>query len=92
MSKNKQDKTKQNITNVHDKFFKDSFSRLEVAQSFIEELFPQELKEKINLKDLKRISESFIDGELEEYFCDIIYQTNLSNQETLVTLLFEQPR
>ena len=89
MSKKKQDKTKQNITNVHDKFFKESFSRIEVAQSFIEELFPQELKEKINLKDLKRISESFIDGELEEYFCDIIYQTNLSNQETLVTLLFE---
>ena len=89
MSKKKQDKTKQNITNVHDKLFKDSFSRLEVAQSFIEELFPQELKEKINLKDLKRISESFIDDELEEYFSDIIYQTNFSNQETLVTLLFE---
>ena len=89
MSKKKQDKTKQNITNVHDKFFKETFSRLEVAESFIEELFPQELKEKINLKDLKRISESFIDDELEEYFCDIIYQTNLSNQETLVTLLFE---
>ena len=89
MSKKKQDKTKQNITNVHDILFKDSFSRLEVAQSFIEELFPQELKEKINLKDLKRISESFIDDELEEYFSDIIYQTNFSNQETLVTLLFE---
>jgi hypothetical protein len=63
MSKKKQEKpkSKQNIPNVHDKFFKDSFSRLEVAQSFIEELFPQELKEKLNLKDLKRISESFID-------------------------------
>jgi predicted transposase/invertase (TIGR01784 family) len=91
MSKKKQEKpkSKQNIPNVHDKFFKDSFSRLEVAQSFIEELFPQELKEKLNLKDLKRISESFIDDELEEYFSDIIYQTNLSDQETLVTLLFE---
>ena len=62
---------------------------MEVAQSFIEELFSQELKEKINLQDLKRISESFIDDELEEFFSDIIYQTNLSNQETLVTLLFE---
>jgi predicted transposase/invertase (TIGR01784 family) len=89
MSKKKQDKSKQNINNVHDKFFKDSFSRLDVAQSFIEELFPSELKEKFNLQDLKRISESFIDHELEEYFSDIIYQTKLSNQETLVTLLFE---
>ena len=93
MSKKKQNKekakTKQNIANVHDKFFKDTFSRLEVAQSFMEELFPPEIKEKINLADLKRLSESFIDGELEEYFSDIIYQTNLANQETLVTLLFE---
>ena len=89
MSKKKQDKSKQNITNVHDKFFKETFSRLDVAQSFMEELFPQELKEKLNLQDLKRISKSFIDDELEEYFSDIIYQTNLSEQETLVTLLFE---
>ncbi len=91
MSKKKEnkDKVKQNITNVHDKFFKETFSRLEVAQSFIEELFPPDIKEKINLADLKRVSESFIDGELEEYFSDIIYQTNLANQETFVTLLFE---
>jgi predicted transposase/invertase (TIGR01784 family) len=91
MSKKKEnkDKAKQNITNVHDKFFKETFSRLEVAQSFIEELFPPDIKEKINLADLKRVSESFIDSELEEYFSDIIYQTNLANQETLVTLLFE---
>ena len=41
------DKAKQNIPNVHDKFFKDSFSRLEVAQSFIEELFPPELKPRL---------------------------------------------
>ncbi len=43
----------------------------------------------MNLQDLKRISESCIDDELEEYFSDIIYQTNLYEQETLVTLLFE---
>ncbi len=83
------DKAKQNIPNVHDKFFKDSFSRLEVAKSFIEELFPQELKEKFNLDDLQRIPDSFIDDELDEYFSDIIYQTNLAKQGTLVTLLFE---
>jgi predicted transposase/invertase (TIGR01784 family) len=86
----KSEKVKQQpIRNVHDKFFKETFSRLEVAQSFIEELFPSEIKEKINLTDLKRISESFIDGEFQEHFSDIIYQTTLANQKTLVTLLFE---
>ena len=89
MSKKKSDKNKQTLIKVHDKFFKETFSRLEVAQSFIEELFPQELKEKLNLADLKRIPDSFIDDELEEYFSDIIYQTHLAKQGTLVTLLFE---
>jgi predicted transposase/invertase (TIGR01784 family) len=79
----------QPIRNVHDKFFKETFSRLEVAQSFIEELFPTEIKDKLNLQDFKQISGSFITDELDEYFCDIIYQTYLANQETLVTLLFE---
>jgi predicted transposase/invertase (TIGR01784 family) len=82
-------KAKQPIRNVHDKFFKETFSRLEVAQSFIEELFPDDIKDKLNLQDFKQISGSFITDELEEYFCDIIYQTHLANQETLVTLLFE---
>ena len=89
MRKKRQDKSKQNIIKVHDKFFKETFSRLEVAQSFIVELFPEELKEKLNIEDLKRIPDSFIDDELEEYFSDIIYQTNLAEQSTLVTLLFE---
>jgi hypothetical protein len=30
------------ITNPHDKFFKASFSRLDVVQSFIEEVFPSQ--------------------------------------------------
>jgi predicted transposase/invertase (TIGR01784 family) len=85
----KTQKAKQPIRNVHDKFFKETFSRLEVAQSFIEELFPAEIKDKLNLQDFKQISGSFITDELDEYFCDIIYQTHLANQETLVTLLFE---
>jgi predicted transposase/invertase (TIGR01784 family) len=91
MSKKKSQpkKAKQPIRNLHDKFFKETFSRLEVAQSFIEELFPDEIKEKMNLTDLKQISGSFIDNEFEEHFSDIIYQTTLANQETLVTLLFE---
>lgn len=42
-----------NINNPHDKFFKESFSRLEVVKSFIEEVFPKEFSEKINLETLQ---------------------------------------
>ena len=77
------------VNNPHDKFFKETFSRLEVAQSFIEEVFPPDLLERLNLSALKRINDSFTDAELEEYLADIVYQTEYAGQKTLVTLLFE---
>jgi predicted transposase/invertase (TIGR01784 family) len=77
------------LNNPHDKFFKETFSRLEVAQSFIEEVFPPDLLERLNLSALKRINDSFTDAELEEYLADIVYQTEYAGQKTLVTLLFE---
>ena len=77
------------LNNPHDKFFKETFSRLEVAQSFIEEVFPTDLLERLNLSALKRVNDSFTDAELEEYLADIVYQTEYAGQKTLVTLLFE---
>jgi predicted transposase/invertase (TIGR01784 family) len=77
------------LNNPHDKFFKETFSRLEVAQSFIKEVFPPDLLERLNLSALKRINDSFTDSELEEYLADIVYQTEYAGQKTLVTLLFE---
>ena len=77
------------LNNPHDKFFKETFSRLEVAQSFIEEVFPPDLLERLNLSALKRVNDSFTDAELEEYLADIVYQTEYAGQKTLVTLLFE---
>ena len=77
------------LNNPHDKFFKETFSRLEVAQSFIEEVFPPDLLERLNLSILKRVNDSFTDEELEEHLADIVYQTEYAGQKTLVTLLFE---
>jgi Putative transposase, YhgA-like len=93
MSKKKQNKdqakTKQNIQNVHDKFFKETFSRVEVVQNFIEETLPVEYKSKINLQNLVLSKDSFIDTSLEEHLADLVYKTTFEGQEVLVTLLFE---
>jgi predicted transposase/invertase (TIGR01784 family) len=91
MSKKKQDKNKfeQNITNVHDKFFKETFSRLDVVQNFIEETLPIEYKSKINLQNLVLSKDSFVDTALEEHLADLVYRTTFEGQEVLVSLLFE---
>jgi predicted transposase/invertase (TIGR01784 family) len=77
------------LNNPHDKFFKETFSRLEIAQSFIQEAFPPDLLERLNLSALKRVNDSFTDEELEEHLADVVYQTEYAGQKTLVTLLFE---
>lgn len=77
------------IPNPHDKFFKESFSRLEVAKSFIEEVFPKEIQDKINLNSLKLSNASFIDEMLKESFADLVYQCEYQGVEATITLLFE---
>jgi predicted transposase/invertase (TIGR01784 family) len=77
------------IPNPHDKFFKESFSRLEVAKSFIEEIFPSEIKDKMNLNSLKLSNASFIDEMLKENFADLVYQCEYQGVKAIVTILFE---
>ena len=77
------------ISNPHDKFFKESFSRLELVQGFIEEIFPTEIKQKINLNSLQLTNASFTDAYLFEHFADLVYQTEFGDRKVLITLLFE---
>jgi predicted transposase/invertase (TIGR01784 family) len=77
------------ITNPHDKFFKASFSRLDVVQSFIEEVFPPQYRDKINLNSLKLSNATFIDNELSEHLADLVYQADYAGEPAMITLLFE---
>jgi predicted transposase/invertase (TIGR01784 family) len=77
------------ISNPHDKFFKASFSRLDVVQSFIEEVFPPQYRDKINLNSLKLSNTSFIDNELSEHLADLVYQAKYAGEPAMITLLFE---
>jgi predicted transposase/invertase (TIGR01784 family) len=77
------------INNPHDKFFKETFSRLEVAQSFIDEVFPTDIKDKINLDSLKLTNASFIDADLSEHLADLVYEIEYLGIQATITLLFE---
>ena len=78
------------IDNIHDKFFKESFSRKHLVEGLIEELFPKKLSQNIDLASLKFSNSSFTDEKLEEHFADIVYDcTYKSNQKLRISLLFE---
>ena len=79
----------QNKRKAHDKFFKETFSHLEVAQSFIEEVFPFDICNKINIAKLEKVNSSFTDALLREHLADVVYRTEYAGQDALVSVLFE---
>ena len=61
------------ITNPHDKFFKEVFQDREIVIDFLGGILPDPLKENIDLSALKLDNNSYIDENLKEYFSDIVY-------------------
>lgn len=78
------------IDNVHDKFFKESFSRKETVKGMIQELFPENLRNKINLESLELTNNSFTDETLNEHFADLVYRCAYQGKKTIrISFLFE---
>jgi Putative transposase, YhgA-like len=77
------------IPNPHDKFFKESFSRIDVVRSFIEEVFPDYLRDNINLDSLQLPNASFVDDMLKENFADLVYEAEYEGVKASIALLFE---
>ena len=78
-----------NITNPHDKFFRTSFSRLDVVRSFIEEILPKQYRDKINLDSLRLSNSSYIDEKLSEHLADLVYHAEYAGEPAKISLLFE---
>jgi len=81
-------KTKE-IKNVHDKFFQETFTRREIAESFLKNYLPESLIPHINFETLTIIKDSFIDKELQEHFSDILYKVQFMKEGLYIYLLFE---
>jgi predicted transposase/invertase (TIGR01784 family) len=71
------------LSNPHDKFFKESFSRKEIARSFIKEYLPEPIQKQLNFKTLAIMKDSFIDKDLIENFTDILYRINISRKPVI---------
>ncbi|HEX2955521.1 MAG TPA: Rpn family recombination-promoting nuclease/putative transposase [Chitinispirillaceae bacterium] len=56
------------LINPHDKFFKESFSHKDTAESFIKEYLPESISKQIDFKTLEIVKDSFIDKELSEKY------------------------
>ena len=62
------------LSNPHDSFFKDLFSRQEAAHDFLKHYLPPEVVATLNLDHLDIRKDSFIDPDLQAHFSDILYK------------------
>lgn len=78
------------VSNPHDKFFKDAFSQPHIARDFIENYVPSEIVAALDLSVLELQKDSFVDEELQEHISDMLYRTRLREGNALaIYFLFE---
>lgn len=56
------------ITNPHDKFFKEVFAREDTAAEFLQNYLPGEVAGLLDWNSLESAKDSFVDPHLKEYF------------------------
>lgn len=78
-----------NIISPHDKLFKVTMSRPEVAKDFLQEHLPAHIKQLVNLNTLQQCPPSFIDEKMRKHEADILYSVDFDFGCGYIYLLFE---
>ncbi|HUM70196.1 MAG TPA: Rpn family recombination-promoting nuclease/putative transposase, partial [Chloroflexota bacterium] len=76
------------VQNPHDRFFRDSFGRPEIARNYLEEYLPANLLALLDLDTLILQEGTFIDESLREQQSDLLYQTRLKGDGRALFLYF----
>jgi len=77
------------LKNPHDALFKETLSDRKIARSFFESYLPADLLSHIDLEGLEICKESFVEEELREVRCDLLYRTAIDGKPGYVYFLFE---
>jgi predicted transposase/invertase (TIGR01784 family) len=78
------------ISNPHDRFFKEVFSREEVGRDFVLRHLPADIASLLDTDSLTLTKGSFVDKELREHFSDMAYKVRLrSGGEAYIYVLLE---
>lgn len=77
------------IQNPHDKFFKETLGKVEVAKDFLNNYLPDSIMKIVEMDTLEPQKDSFINKELQEVFSDMLFRVNINNREGYIYFLFE---
>jgi len=78
------------ISSPHDKFFKETLSRQEVAKDFVVHYLPKDIASLLNVDSLEISKDTFVDKELSAHLSDLLYHVDFKGKGSVcVYLLFE---
>lgn len=65
------------LTNPHDKFFKEMLAQPEAANDFLRYYLPPGVAEQLDLTATELVKDSFVDAELQTHYSDLLYKVRL---------------
>ncbi|HWQ36813.1 MAG TPA: Rpn family recombination-promoting nuclease/putative transposase [Blastocatellia bacterium] len=78
------------ITNPHDRFFKELLGQPEIAADFLMNYLPPEVVAALDLSAPEPVRDAFIDSELQQHFSDLLYRVRMrEGTAAFVYVLFE---
>ena len=83
------DNYKKDIYHIHDKSYKDLYSKKEIAADLFKSLINEKWTEYINADNLTLVNKSYVTSDYEETEADIVYKTNINDNEVYFYILLE---
>ena len=80
------------IHQPHDSLFKTALKNKAASIEFFDALLPQHIKQQIDLTTLELSDSSFVDEELKQTSCDLLFSTKFSGAFGYIYLLCEHVR
>jgi len=79
-----------NINNIHDKFFKNVLSDINIAKKFISSFLSPDVLQHINIETLQYAETDFLLQDLKEIFSDIVFTVNKKDdKEIYISIILE---
>ena len=78
-----------NIHHLHDKGYKDLFSKKEIAADLFKNVIKEKWSKEITPSNLTLVNKSFVTSDYEDTECDIVYKSNFGDTEMIFYILLE---
>lgn len=83
------EKVKKNMHHIHDKSYKDIYSKKEIAIDLFRNYVNKEFTKDLNSDNLTLVNKSYISSDYEESESDIVYRAKIGDNETIFYILLE---